>query len=156
MKIGKEYLTFVMVKPEGHFVGFGGRYGVSYVANKIEQNGMRVIALRQTKPDRMMVAAHYAEHKDKEFFPKLIKKFVGSRCTAMLVAGDETVAKKMKTLLGATDPTKAKKGTIRQEIGKTLQTNACHASADAESAEREIRLWFPDATLLYSKSNRNE
>jgi nucleoside-diphosphate kinase len=135
--------TLVLVKPDGVARGLSGE-----VIRRIEAKGYRIVALqlRAATPD--LLAQHYAEHVGKPFYRPLVD-FMLSGPVVALVAEGQRVVEGFRSLAGATDPTAAAPGTIRGDLGRdwgqSVQKNLVHGSDSAESAAREISLWFPEA-----------
>jgi nucleoside-diphosphate kinase len=104
------------------------------------------LQLRAATPD--LLAQHYAEHVGKPFYRPLVD-FMLSGPVVALVAEGQRVVEGFRSLAGATDPTAAAPGTIRGDLGRdwgqSVQKNLVHGSDSAESAAREISLWFPEA-----------
>jgi nucleoside-diphosphate kinase len=134
--------TLVLVKPDGVARGLTGE-----VLRRIEAKGYRVVALALRNADGDLLAAHYAEHVGKPFYEPLVD-FMLSGPLVALVAEGQRVIEGFRALAGATDPTGAAPGTIRGDLGRdwglAVQQNLVHGSDSAESAAREIALWFPD------------
>ena len=130
--------TLVLVKPDGV-----ARALIGEVISRIERKGLRLAALQLTTVSRETAEAHYAEHAEKPFFPSLVEFITSGPVVAMVVEGDRAVPA-FRQLAGGTDPVdKAVPGTIRGDFGLQTQLNLVHGSDSAESAEREIGLWFP-------------
>ncbi|SHH65060.1 nucleoside diphosphate kinase [Jatrophihabitans endophyticus] len=133
--------TLVLVKPDGVARGLSGE-----VIRRIETKGYRVVALQLTTATPELLAQHYAEHEGKPFYQPLVD-FMLSGPVVALVAEGERVIEGFRSLAGATDPTAAAPGTIRGDLGRdwglAVQQNIVHGSDSAESAAREIGLWFP-------------
>ncbi|MDU7885984.1 MAG: nucleoside-diphosphate kinase, partial [Clostridium perfringens] len=85
---------------------------------------------------------HYEEHRDKQFFNSLIKYITRSPLVALILEGEDAI-KKIRALNGATNPEKAEFGTIRRRFALSGTENSVHSSDSIESAEKEIKLWFP-------------
>ncbi len=130
--------TLVLVKPDGV-----ARALVGEVISRIERKGLRLAALELRTVSAETATAHYAEHVERAFFPSLLEFITSGPVVAMIVEGDRAVAA-FRQLAGGTDPVeKATPGTIRGDFGLSTQLNLVHGSDSAESAEREIGLWFP-------------
>jgi nucleoside-diphosphate kinase len=86
---------------------------------------------------------HYAEHVERDFYPPLRDFVTGGPLVAMVLEGDEAIAV-VRAIAGATDGRKAAPGTIRGDLSLSNRENLVHGSDSAESAERELALWFPD------------
>jgi nucleoside-diphosphate kinase len=134
--------TLVLVKPDGVRRGLTGE-----VIRRIEAKGYRLVRLELRTADRDLLAEHYAEHAGKPFYEPLVEFMMSGHVAAMVVEG-ERVVEGFRALAGATDPTKAAPGTIRGDLGRdwgqAVQQNIVHGSDAPESAEREIRIWFPE------------
>lgn len=134
--------TLVLVKPDGYKRGLTGE-----VLRRIEAKGYVLKGLKVTKPARELLEAHYAEHRDRHFFPGLLE-FVGSGPLVAVVVEGERVVEGVRMLIGATNPTLAAPGTIRGDFGRDWGTgnveNVVHGSDSPDSAQREIALWFPE------------
>jgi len=88
-------------------------------------------------------ADHYAEHLDRDFYPPLREFVTSGPLIAAVLEGDEAV-EVVRAVNGATDGRKAAPGTIRGDLSLSNRENLVHGSDSLESAEREIKLWFPD------------
>lgn len=132
--------TLVLVKPDGVARGLTGE-----VLRRIEAKGYRVTALSMLRAREEQLAAHYAEHEGKPFYRPLVEFMASGPLVAVLVEGDGVVTG-FRSLAGATDPTGAAPGTIRGDLGRdwglAVQQNLVHGSDSAESAAREIAIWF--------------
>jgi nucleoside-diphosphate kinase len=134
--------TLILVKPDGVSRGLSGE-----VIRRVEAKGYQVTALRMLNATPDLLARHYAEHEGKPFYQPLVD-FMLSGPVVALVAQGHRVIEGFRSLAGATDPTGAAPGTIRGDLGRdwglAVQQNIVHGSDSAESATREIGLWFPD------------
>lgn len=132
--------TLVLIKPDGV-----ERRLVGEILNRIERKGLTIAALELRRIDKELAARHYAEHEGKPFFGSLLEFITSGPVVAALVEGPRAVAA-FRQLAGGTDPVdKATPGTIRGDFGLETQFNLVHGSDSADSATREIALWFPDA-----------
>jgi nucleoside-diphosphate kinase len=133
--------TLVLVKPDGVARGLTGE-----VLRRIELKGYRLIALELRSATPELLAKHYAEHEGKPFYQPLVDFMLAGPVVAMVVEG-QRVVEGLRSLAGATDPTVAAPGTIRGDYGRdwggSVQKNLVHGSDSADSAAREIALWFP-------------
>lgn len=134
--------TLIIVKPDGFARGFTGE-----IIRRIELKGYTIKGLKLMVASKELLAEHYREHKDKPFFPGLLEFMSSGPVVAIIVEG-QRVVEGMRNLMGATDPTTAAAGTIRGDLGRAWNTphmeNLIHGSDSAESANREITLWFPE------------
>jgi nucleoside-diphosphate kinase len=130
--------TLVLLKPDTVRRGLVGN-----VLSRFEAKGLSVVALELRTIDGEMADRHYAEHVDKSFYPPLRDFVTSGPLLAAILEGDEAV-EVVRALNGATDGRKAAPGTIRGDLSLSNRENLVHGSDSAESAEREIALWFPD------------
>jgi nucleoside-diphosphate kinase len=133
--------TLVLIKPDAMQRGLAGE-----ILSRFEQRGLEVRAAKLVHVDRELAELHYAEHRQKPFFGELAD-FITSAPTLVLVLEGEAAVGVVRTTIGATDPTNADPGTIRGDLALAMPNNLVHGSDSAESAEREIALWFPDGTV---------
>jgi nucleoside-diphosphate kinase len=133
--------TLVLIKPDAMQRGLAGE-----ILSRFEQRGLEVRAAKLVHVDRELAELHYAEHREKQFFGELAD-FITSAPTLVLVLEGEAAVGVVRTTIGATNPTNADPGTIRGDLALAMPNNLVHGSDSAESAEREIALWFPDGTV---------
>lgn len=135
--------TLILVKPDGVARNLTG-----VILARIEAKGYRIVALRQRGADAELLAQHYAEHVGKPFYQPLVE-FMSSGQVVAVVAEGQRVIEGFRALAGATDPSVASPGTIRGDLGRDwgskVQQNLVHGSDSAESAAREVALWFGDS-----------
>ena len=133
--------TLVIVKPDGVARGLVGE-----VIRRVEAKGYRIVALDLRMAGPELLAEHYAEHVGKAFYEPLVQ-FMSSGPVVAFVAEGHRVVEGFRALAGATEPTAAQPGTIRGDLGRDwglrVVQNIVHGSDSVESAEREIKLWFP-------------
>ncbi len=127
-----------MVKPDGVRRGLIGE-----IIQRIERKGLTVRAMKLMHITPELAAQHYQEHRDKAFYPELMDFITSGPVVAMIVEGRDAPPV-VRLLMGATDPAKAAPGTIRGDLALDLTQNVVHGSDSAESAEREIALYFHD------------
>ncbi len=134
--------SLVLVKPDGFQRGLTGE-----VLRRIEAKGYTLAALAVLTPTREQLARHYAEHEGKPFYEPLVDFMSSGPVAAAVVEGNDCI-KGFRALAGATNPTEALPGTIRGDLGRDwglkVQQNIVHGSDSAESARREIGIWFPE------------
>ena len=131
--------TFIMCKPDAVERGLVGE-----IIARIERKGLTISRLEMRVPDRALAEAHYEEHQDKPFFGELVDFLSRGPVVAMVVEGpDDNTFALMRTLIGKTKVDDAQPGSIRGDFATTTNENLVHGSDAAESAEREIGLWFP-------------
>ena len=129
--------TLVLVKPDGVQRGLVGE-----VISRIERKGLRLASLELKTVDRGLAEQHYAEHAERSFFGELIEFITSGPVAAMVVEGPRAIAA-FRQIAGGTDPVeKAVPGSLRGDLALETGSNIVHGSDSAESAEREIKLWF--------------
>ena len=131
--------TLVLVKPDGVSRGLVGE-----VIARIERKGLKLAALELRTAERAVAEEHYAEHAGKGFYNDLVEFITGGPLVAIVVEGTRAIPA-FRQLAGGTDPVeKATPGTIRGDFGLEVQFNLVHGSDSPESADREIKIWFPN------------
>jgi len=130
--------TLILIKPDGV-----QRNIIGEVISRIESKGLKLVALELRTIDADTAHAHYAEHAEKSFFGELVN-FITSGPLVALVAEGERAIEAFRALAGATDPVKAAPGTIRGDFALQVAQNIVHGSDSPESAEREIKIFFPE------------
>ena len=117
------------------------------ILRRIEAKGYALTALKILTPTEEILAAHYAEHVDKPFYPGVVDYMTSGNVVAAVAEG-RRVVEGVRSLMGPTDPTTAAPGTIRGDLGRDWGTSAIlnlvHGSDSDESAAREIAIWFPE------------
>lgn len=134
--------TFVMVKPDGFRRGLVGE-----ILARFERKGFRIVGLKALKISQELAERHYAEHREKPFFPSLVGFITSGPVVAVVLEGPNAVAE-VRKMMGATHPKDALPGTIRGDYATTIDENVIHGSATPEDAQREIALFFRPEELL--------
>ncbi|MDX6332322.1 MAG: nucleoside-diphosphate kinase [Streptomycetaceae bacterium] len=130
--------TLVLLKPDAVRRGLIGE-----IIGRIERKAdWTITALELRKLDRATLEAHYAEHVGRPFYEPLVE-FMLSGPVAVLVVEGESVIAGVRALAGPTDPIAAAPGSIRGDFGTIVRENLIHASDSEESAEREIKIFYP-------------
>ena len=130
--------TFVICKPDAV-----ERNLVGEVIARLERKGLRLVRAELRTIDRATAEKHYGEHVGKPFFESLISFITRSPAMLLVVEGPSDTWQIVRTLMGATNPANAAPGTIRGDLGTETTENLVHGSDSAESAAREISLFFP-------------
>ncbi|MBV1855638.1 nucleoside-diphosphate kinase [Catellatospora tritici] len=130
--------SLVLIKPDAVRRGLVGE-----IVTRFERKGLNLDALVLRTMDADLADAHYAEHVEKAFYPPLKTFMTSGPLVAAIVSGDQAIAV-IRALVGATDGRAAAAGTIRGDLSLSNRENLVHASDSTESAEREIKLWFPE------------
>jgi nucleoside-diphosphate kinase len=131
--------TLVLCKPDAVERGLVGE-----IIGRIERKGLRVVAMDLRRVDADLAGRHYDEHREKPFFGDLVAFITRGPIVAMVVEGGPDTWKVVRSMMGATNPADAAPGTIRGDLAVELTENLVHGSDSAESAVREISLFFPD------------
>lgn len=129
--------TLVLIKPDAVRRGIVGE-----ILRRYEAKGLQLQALELRTIDAAFADQHYAEHVAKDWYPGLRDFITSGPLVAVILAGDSAVDA-VRALNGATDGRKAAPGSVRGDLSISNQANVVHASDSAESAAREIALWFP-------------
>ena len=132
----------MMVKPDGFRRGLVGE-----ILARFERKGFRIVGLKALKISQELAERHYAEHREKPFFPSLVGFITSGPVVAMVLEGPNAVAE-VRKMMGATHPKDALPGTIRGDYATTIDENVIHGSATPEDAQREIALFFRPEELL--------
>jgi nucleoside-diphosphate kinase len=128
--------TLVICKPDAVERGLVGE-----ITSRIERKGLRIADMRQMTISKELAGRHYAEHQGKPFYDDLVAFITRGPVVVMSVEGPEAW-RVMRTLMGATNPREAAPGTIRGDLAIELTENLVHGSDSAESAVRELALFF--------------
>jgi nucleoside-diphosphate kinase len=130
--------TLVLLKPDAVRRGLVGD-----ILGRYEAKGLTIVAMDQRTIDGDLADTHYAEHVERDFYPPLREFITSGPLVAAVLEGDEAV-EVVRLLNGATDGRKAAPGTVRGDLALSNRENLVHGSDSAESAEREIKIFFPD------------
>jgi len=130
--------TLVLIKPGGV-----ARNLIGEITGRIELRGLEVVGLKLMQAPRSTVEEHYAEHVGKPFYQGVCDYLTSGPVVAMAVRGTNAV-KAVRAMMGATNPIEAAPGTVRGDLALSIEDNLTHSSSDAEAAERELKLWFPE------------
>ena len=114
---------------------------------RFERKGLKIIALKLTRPDRSLVETHYGEHRGKDFYEKLVEYTLSGPVAALILEGEDAVAM-TRRLAGPTNAADAPPGTIRGDFACRTRLNIVHASDSPASAERETALFFTPGEII--------
>jgi len=134
--------SLVLIKPDAMKRRLGGA-----ILARLEQRGMQVVGLKLLHMDAALARRHYAVHIGKPFFDSLVQYITSTPIIAAVLQGENAVETIRKTM-GATDPAKAEKGTIRADFGIDIQNNCVHGSDSPENAAKETAIFFRDSDLF--------
>ncbi|MCL1917646.1 MAG: nucleoside-diphosphate kinase [Peptococcaceae bacterium] len=139
--------TFIMLKPDAIQRGLAGE-----IVSRLEKKGFKLVAAKLMRVSRELAEEHYQEHRGKGFFEPTVGYITSSPVLAMVWEGKNIIAL-ARTLMGATNPAQADPGSIRGGLGMDVSRNLIHGSDGAESAAREIGLYFaPEEIVGYEKA----
>jgi nucleoside-diphosphate kinase len=130
--------TLIIIKPDGVERGY-----TEQIFDRFKGKGFTVVERRDMTISRALAEKHYAEHKEKPFYPSLVEYITSGPVVVAILEGENAVAE-ARALMGPTDPAKAPPGTIRGDFGESIDRNTIHGSDSADSARREIALFFGD------------
>jgi nucleoside-diphosphate kinase len=136
--------TLSIVKPDGV-----ARNLIGEVCRRFEAAGLKVIAARMTQLCEREARAFYAVHKERPFYADLVRYMVSGPVVVQVLEGAGAISKN-RDIMGATDPKKAAKGTIRADLAESIERNVVHGSDAAETAANEIAFFFR-STELYPR-----
>ena len=128
--------TFSIVKPDGV-----ARNLIGQVYTRFEAAGLKVVASKLTQLSRAQAEGFYAVHKARPFFNDLVTYMISGPVVLQVLEGENAVLKN-REIMGATDPKKADKGTIRADLAESIEANTVHGSDAPETAATEIAYFF--------------
>jgi len=149
--MGNKEQTLVLVKPDAMIKGLAGE-----VLSTLIRSSINVVALKLVRVSEELAKIHYDEHKERDFFEKLIEHLTGKyhvdQVLAIVCEG-ENVVSKVRSVAGATHPEDADPQSLRGKFGRVhtkteVFENVIHASATPQEGEREVKLWFEPSELL--------
>ena len=133
--------TLSIVKPDGVQKNVIGE-----VCRRFEQAGLRIVAARMLRLTPAQAEGFYAVHRERPFFRDLCRYMTSGPVVAQVLEGEGAVTVN-RDIMGATDPHKAAKGTIRADLASSIEENVVHGSDSVENAAREIAFFFSDIEL---------
>src|SRR6476619_5377211 len=136
--------TFSIIKPDAV-----AKNVIGEILARFEKAGLKIVAARMVHLSRAEAEGFYAVHKARPFFKDLVEFMISGPVMVQVLEGDNAIQKN-RDLMGATDPKKADKGTIRADFAQSIAANAVHGSDAAETARTEIAYFFPQSQV-YSR-----
>ena len=133
--------TFSIVKPDGVQKNVIGE-----VYRRFEQAGLKIIAAKMVQLTQAQAEGFYAVHKERPFFKDLVRFMISGPVMLQVLEGENAVAKN-RELMGATDPKKADKGTIRADLANSIDENTVHGSDSLENAKNEVAYFFRETEI---------
>jgi len=134
--------TLILLKPDAVQRRLVGR-----IIARIEEKGLKIVGLKMIRVSRELAEQHYAEHREKPFYPELVSFITSAPVVAMVVEGPRAV-EVVRKMMGKTNPLEAEPGTIRGDFGLSVTMNLIHGSDSPASAAREIALFFREDELV--------
>ena len=134
--------TFAIIKPDAVGRGLQGE-----ILASIHKAGFKILAIKSMRLTKEEAAGFYAVHKERPFFGELIEFMSSGKIFAMVLEAENAISKWRDTM-GATDPKKAAPGTIRRDLGTSIQMNCTHGSDGPETAAFEIGYFFSSLELI--------
>ena len=138
--------TYVMIKPDGVQRGL-----IAEILGRFERKGLKLVGLKSVVPSQETAEAHYEVHKERPFYPGLIKFVTSGPVVCMAWSGKDAITV-ARTLIGSTNGREASPGTIRGDFGMDMGFNMIHGSDAAETAAFELGLWFPEGLMEWDQS----
>ena len=133
--------TFGIVKPDAV-----EKNAVGGVVDMVEKAGLKIVGLRLVKIADAQARAFYAVHKERPFFPDLVKFMTSGPAVVMAIEGENAIAR-YREVMGPTDSKKAPAGTIRNKYGTNIERNAVHGSDGPDTAKVELAFFFAGLDL---------
>ena len=134
--------TFTIIKPDSVRKGNFGK-----IITRLESEGFKVLGLKKVSLSKKQAEGFYAVHRERPFFGSLVEYMTSGPVFVAALQRDGAVAH-LRKVMGATDPAKADKGTIRKDFGESIEQNAIHGSDSDENANIEIAFFFSESELM--------
>ncbi len=135
--------TLAIIKPDCVRNGNIGK-----VISKIEENGLKIVAMKMVKLSQKDAEGFYYVHRGKPFFNSLVSFMTEDPVVLMVLSGDNAISK-WREIMGSTNPEEAKDGSIRKSMGTNIERNCVHGSDSPESADFEIKYFFNSFEILF-------
>jgi nucleoside-diphosphate kinase len=134
--------TLSIIKPDATRRNLTGK-----IVARFEEAGLRVIAQRRVRLTREQAEGFYKVHAERPFFDDLCRFMTSGPVVVQVLEGENAVARN-REIMGATNPAKADKGTIRKDFAESIEANSVHGSDSPDSAQAEIRYFFSDVEIV--------
>jgi nucleoside-diphosphate kinase len=134
--------TLAIIKPDAV-----GRNLQGEILSRIHQAGFKIVAIKSVRLSKSEAEGFYAVHRERPFFGELTTFMSSGKCIVMALEAEGAIAK-WREVMGATDPAKAAAGTIRRDLGSSVQNNCTHGSDAPDTAAFEISYFFSASELL--------
>src|ERR1700728_570822 len=133
--------TFSIIKPDAVAAGHTGE-----ILSTMEVEGFKIVALRMTRLSRLQAEAFYAVHRERPFYASLVKFMTEGPVIVMALEREDAV-RKLREVMGATNPANAAEGTVRKLYAESIERNAIHGSDAPETAAEELKFFFTSVEL---------
>jgi len=140
--------TLAIIKPDAVAGGLTGE-----IIRRVENSGLRVVAIRMVHLTKKKAEGFYYVHRYKPFFPTLIDFMCSGPAIVMVLEGEDAITR-WRQLMGATDPARAERGTVRKDYGFSVEKNAVHGSDGTDTATFEINYFFNGLEIFAIDSER--
>jgi len=134
--------TFTIIKPDSVRKGNFGK-----IIDRLEREGFKILGLKKVSLSQKQAEGFYAVHRERPFYRDLVKYMISGPVYVAALERSNAVAH-LRKVMGATDPKKADRGTIRAEFGESIEQNAIHGSDSDENAKVEIAFFFAESELM--------
>jgi nucleoside-diphosphate kinase len=134
--------TFSIIKPDAV-----AKNAIGQILARFEAAGLKIIAARMMHLSRAQAEGFYAVHRERPFFKDLVEFMISGPVLVQVLQGENAILKN-RELMGATDPKKAAKGTIRADFADSIDANAVHGSDGPDTARTEIAFFFPGCEVF--------
>jgi len=134
--------TLSIIKPDATRRNLTGK-----IVARLEDAGLRVIAQRRLRLTREQAEGFYKVHAERPFFDDLCRFMTSGPVVVQVLEGENAVARN-REIMGATNPAKADKGTIRKDFAESIEANSIHGSDSADNTRAEIRYFFSDIEIV--------
>jgi len=128
--------TLVLLKPDAVQRGLVGE-----IVTRLERKGLRIVGLKLRRFELPLIEEHYSAHRERPFYPKLVKFMTSGPVVAIALEGKDAV-EVVRKLIGKTNSRQAEPGTIRGDLGMSFSNNLVHGSDGPEAAKKELALFF--------------
>jgi len=133
--------TFSIIKPDAVAAGHTGE-----ILSNLEMEGFKILALRMTRLTKAQAEGFYAVHRERPFFPSLVKFMTEGPIVVLALEREDAVAK-LREIMGATNPAGAAEGTIRKRYAESIERNCIHGSDGPDTAQVELAYFFSTSDL---------
>ncbi|WP_341791874.1 nucleoside-diphosphate kinase [Rickettsia endosymbiont of Gonocerus acuteangulatus] len=134
--------TFSMIKPDAT-----KRNKIGQINTYLENAGLKIVAQKMTILTKYEAECFYDEHRARPFFDSLVEYITSGPVVLQVLKGMDAITLNRK-VMGATNPAEAEIGTIRKDIGESIETNSIHGSDSEKSAKREIKFFFKKSEII--------